>query len=381
MMPAIVPQAGAEMLAGAVNYIEQDCISLEAGGPGDLPVDFAQRYGHAKGLYTMPLYGPWILACNTLLGGAPLVLGPTLTRRLADFRTPRQLEGHLDCELARTGLITPPDAQLPPPARPATLAAWLHVTDACNLECPYCYVRKSGAHMDLKTGQQAIDALLHTASLHGFPTLQLKYAGGEAALHYRMVQQLHAYAVEQAARAGITLQSVVLSNGTVMPHPFASWLAASGVRLMLSVDGRGADNDQQRPYKGGAGGGFAALERNLNERLLPRGIRPDVCITVTGSGAARVGSAVEWALDHGLPFSLNLYREHDLSASFHQLRYEEQTIIAELQAVYAAIERRLPQSPFLNGLLDRVQAQAHSHACGLGHSYVVITHEGRVAPC
>jgi uncharacterized protein len=41
----------------------------------------------------------------------------------------------------------------------------------------------------------------------------------------------------------------------------------------------------------------------------------------------------------------------------------------------------VPTRPFFNGLLDRVQAEAHSHTCGVSQSYVVITHTGQLAQC
>ncbi len=174
---------------------------------------------------------------------------------------------------------------------------------------------------------------------------------------------------------------MVLSNGTVMPAAFADWLAASGVGLMISVDGVGAAHDIQRPWKGGGAGAFAALERNLVGRLLPRGVRPTASITVTGMNAQTAQAAVRWAIGHDLPFSLNFYRESEASARHSQLRYEEQQIIDGMRAAYAVIAELLPARPFLDGLLDRVQAEAHSHACGVGHSYVVITHTGQVAQC
>lgn len=333
-------------------------------------------------LYQSPLSDTWSLLSNTLAGGPPAVMNRAGVERLRTFDTPRPLSDAADRALAEARLIDAPGITYhAPTAQPDTLTAWVHVTNACNLECPYCYVRKSGAKMSLETGRTAIDALLHTARRNGFTALKLKYAGGEAALHYRMVQHLHTYACEQAECAGIALRAVVLSNGTVMPPAFVDWLASSGVRLMLSVDGVGADHDAQRPWKGGGAGAFAALERNLAERLLPRGIRPDICVTITGRNAHTAQGAVRWALGHRLPFSLNFYREHDHAAKHAELRYEEQQIIAGMLAAYAAIEADLPDYPILDGLLDRVQAQSHGHTCGVGRNYVVITHTGQVAQC
>ncbi len=50
-------------------------------------------------------------------------------------------------------------------------------------------------------------------------------------------------------------------------------------------------------------------------------------------------------------------------------------------AAYEVFEEVLPERPFFNGLLDRVQAEAHAHTCGVQHSYLVVSHEGRLAQC
>jgi uncharacterized protein len=370
------------VLVGALSRVESDCACPAAPSPMFSPARTESLYERASELYIAPLREDWTLVCNALAGGAPAVLNTSAMCALDMFATPRLPVSAIDRQLAEAQLITPIDTRSAVPIdRSSTLTAWLHVTNACNLDCPYCYVRKSGAKTSLETGIKAVDALFTTAKQQGFTTIKLKYAGGEAALQYRLVQQIHAYAVRQAEQCGLALQAVVLSNGTVMPVAFADWLALSGVRLMVSVDGVDADHDLQRPWKNGGGGVFHALERNLHERLLPRGIRPDICITITGRTAHNAWKVVAWTIAHGLPFSLNFYRENDQSAKYHELRYEEQGIIAGLLSAYAAVERELPSEPFLDGLLDRVQAQAHSHTCGVGQNYVVITHEGQIAQC
>ena len=41
----------------------------------------------------------------------------------------------------------------------------------------------------------------------------------------------------------------------------------------------------------------------------------------------------------------------------------------------------MPEEPFLNGLIDRGQTHAHTNTCGVGQSYVVVTHTGQIAQC
>ncbi|NNJ11781.1 SPASM domain-containing protein [Chloroflexales bacterium ZM16-3] len=376
-----MPPATPHILIGETAAISTDC-ACPTPPPTASPVRAAGLYQRADGLHRDQIAPGWALLCNTLAGGAPALLSPAAEERLAGFVGPRPLDHPDDLRLAEARLLAQMGAPIGPVAVTVdTLTAWVHVTNACNLECPYCYVRKSSAQMNLSSGQRAIDALIATALRRGFRRLKLKYAGGEAALSYRLIGQIHAYAADQAAQVGVELEAVVLSNGTVMPAAFADWLAASGVRLMISVDGVGADHDRQRPWKGGGAGAFAALERSLVERLLPRGIRPTVSITINGMNAQTAHAAVRWAIGHDLPFSLNFYRESDASAHYRELRYEEQQIIVGMRAAYAVIAELLPTRPFLDGLLDRVQAEAHGHACGVGHSYVVITHSGQVAQC
>lgn len=382
MSPAASDPSQPIVLLGCLPDLATDCACPVPPRAGGAPERAATRWVKAQELYSAPLVDEWLLYCNPLQGGPPSVLSHGAVRRLEQFAAPAALVEAVDEELATARLLVPEGTRpAAPNGAPTQLTAWIHVTNACNLECPYCYIRKSAARMSDATGVRAVDSLITTARRRGFTRLKLKYAGGEAALHYRLIQRLHAYAAEQASACGLELEAVVLSNGTVMPEAFAEWLAGAGVRLMLSVDGVGADHDRQRPWKHGGDGAFTALEANLTTRLLPRGVRPDICITVTGQTAHTAQGAVRWAIEHDLPFALNFYREHEQSASHRELRYEEQQLIVGLLGAYAVVEELLPARPLLDGLLDRVQAEAHGHTCGVGQSYVVITHEGTVAQC
>jgi len=85
------------------------------------------------------------------------------------------------------------------------LTAWLHVTNACNLRCPYCYVHKSNERMDDSVGRDAIDALLRSAGANGFQSLRLKYAGGEASLNSGVLLALRRRrSTEGCVRRGIS---------------------------------------------------------------------------------------------------------------------------------------------------------------------------------
>jgi uncharacterized protein len=109
---------------------------------------------------------------------------------------------------------------------------------------------------------------------------------------------------------------------------------------------------------------------------------PDISITISARNAAGLPRLMEWILDRHLPFSLNFYRENDFSISYEDLRLAEEKIIAGMLGAFKVIEANLPRRNLLASLVDRANLAApHLHTCGVGHSYLVFDHLGRIAKC
>jgi uncharacterized protein len=275
-----------------------------------------------------------------------------------------------------------PDGLPPVPAfgRSSMLTAWLHVSNACNLRCPYCYVSKSADGMDEPTGRAAVEAVIRSAVSHGFTAVKLKYAGGEASLNRLVMMQMHAHARELAARAGLDLHATLLSNGTALPPDLIADLKTEGIRVMISLDGVGADHDIQRPTTAGKPS-FHLVERGIR-RLMEQGHPPHLSITVTNRNAGGLADAVRFALERDLTFSLNFFRDNDCAASFPDLRYQEETMISALLDAFAVIEGSLPRWSVLGSVLDRGQLlEPRQRSCGVGEDYLVIDQRGKVAKC
>lgn len=260
------------------------------------------------------------------------------------------------------------------------LTAWLHVTNACNLRCPYCYVHKSNERMDDSIGRDAIDALLRSASANGFQSLRLKYAGGEASLNSSVLLALHDYAVQGAASRGIGLSAVLLSNGVAIPVRLAGQLKDRDIRVMISLDGIGAAHDAQRPTVTGKPSS-RLVERTI-DRLVEHGLAPHLSITITHRNVAGIAQVVRFALERELTFSFNFFRDNDCAAGFTDLQYQEQELIAGVLDAFAVIGELLPRWSVLGSVLDRGQLiEPRRRSCGVGDDYVVIDQNGQIAKC
>jgi uncharacterized protein len=326
-------------------------------------------------------------------GGAVVVNEPgrNLSRRFAQPATLAEArvcgpERESDAEyvfdrLSRLGFIHPAGQQQRPQfAAGQVLTAWLHVTNACNLRCPYCYVHKSADKMDESTGRASVEAVILSAVRHGFPAVKLKYAGGEASLNHRLMLDLHEHASLLAAQHGIRLHATLLSNGVKLPPALIDSLRAHGIRVMISLDGIGPEHDKQRPFASGKPS-FHFVERTISD-LIERGHAPHLSITITNRNFSGVKDVVRFALERNLTFSLNFFRDNDCSAGFPDLRYEEQAMIASLLETFGVIEELLPRWSVLGSILDRGQLlQPRQRSCGVGQDYVVIDQRGQVAKC
>jgi uncharacterized protein len=260
------------------------------------------------------------------------------------------------------------------------LTAWLHVTNDCNLRCPYCYVAKSAAGMDQSTGYAAVDAVISSAVANGFPAVKLKYAGGEASLNHRLLVKMHARAKSLAAQHGLHLYATLLSNGVALRPALVDTLRDERIRVMISLDGVGDAHDAQRPTIAGRPT-FRLVERTITQ-MIGQGHAPHLSITITSRNSDGIADVVRFALERGLTFSLNFYRDNDHAASFPDLRYEEQAMISGLLSAFAVIEEFLPPWSVLGSVLDRGQLlQPRQRSCGVGQDYLVIDQRGQVAKC
>jgi uncharacterized protein len=365
--------------------------------PGPPPANVlggSVRWVAGREIVDIPLDADHQLLFNPVGRGGVVVLNDSAHRIFRCFREPATFRDAQDSSpglgaeveqvvsrLSQLEMIHPPGQVVRPDfSGGQVLTAWLHVTNACNLRCPYCYVHKSAEGMDEATGRAAVETVIRSAVEHGFPAVKLKYAGGEASLNSRLMVSLHAYARELAADRGLQLYATLLSNGVRLSRALVDTLKADGIRVMISLDGLGGQHDTQRPFVDGRPS-FPFVERTISQ-LIEQDHAPHLSITITNRNASGVAEVVRFALERNLTFSLNFFRDNDCAASFPDLRYEERAMISALLDAFGVVEEFLPRWSVLGSILDRGQLlQPRQRSCGVGQDYVVIDQRGQVAKC
>jgi len=360
-----------------------DCAcSSSSGFISDIAV-FPNSFLSLPNLHHQQINDEYCLIFNPKNNADIAVLNSSALNILESFPFPRTLNDDEDKDIInkmlRSGLLLAEglNEQNLCDAPPRTLSAWLHLTDRCNLRCSYCYLPHVREDMLSETGRAAIDAIFRSAIANKFNQIKLKYAGGESLLRFPLILELHAYAGQLAKEHGLSIDEVVLSNGTLLTDEMAITLKSLNIRLMISMDGKGHYHDSQRPYAGGHGS-FKdvsdAVDMALSYELVP-----NISVTVSSRTAEGLPDIMEWILERELPFSLNFYRENELSASHVDMQLDEQKIINGMKAAFKVIENNLPQSGFLGGIIDKANlSTSHTHTCGVGQNYLVFDQNGQV---
>ena len=307
------------------------------------------------------------------------------TRSQLRARLPSWSDGTVDqvaALLLTFGILSSPQVRREPlrSGQSPTLAAWLHLTDRCTLNCTYCYVRRGKRRMSPDTARRTVEALFRSAQAHHYTRVKLKYAGGEPTLNFVALLAAQKRAEQLSMQTGIALEAALLTNGIRVSDEQIDALLAHNVRVTISLDGVGRFQDAQRPLADQKGSSFALVERTI-ARLLARGLQPHISITITRQSLPGLPELVSYLLDKGLRFAFNFYREPD-GIEQEAMAFSSEDMIAGLRAAYRVIEQKLPRYSLLSTLADRADLQLpHLRTCGAGQNYVAIDCDGSVAKC
>jgi uncharacterized protein len=294
---------------------------------------------------------------------------------------------------------------------------WLHVTNACNLACPYCYVHKDRSAMPDHVFDRTLDAIESTARAATVDRLHVRFAGGEPMLRFDSLRSFVDRAKERCLRHGVRFSAAVLSNGTAVPKGAPEWLRDNGISLSISVDGVEDVQDRMRPRQSGKGS-FDLLRRGL-DAYQGAGIQPYGLVTVGTSNVEGLPELVDFLLDRRMAFRLSLVRDLEWGQGVLDDRHGPDAVrpnrhvpldrlascdppgmltgmaLRRVQRAiglcYDRIEAAMERDFFSARLQPRFRGRHKfcdlepwrpiQRACGAGQNYVAIGHDGAVSPC
>lgn len=252
----------------------------------------------------------------------------------------------------------------------------LHLTDACNLACRYCYVKQDTHYMSEEVARAAVNLAAGTGCHCG-----IIFFGGEPLLCRERIVETVRYAEGLQKDGKGPFHYKITTNGTLLDESFLRYSAEHEIFIALSHDGIQPAHDLNRVHSDGTGT-FADLEARAKLLLQYRPYAP-VMMTVPPNAVAHYLEGVEYLYNLGFRYLIctidyagawtkdtleELERQYQLLAKW----YREKTLA----------EEKFYLSPFevkISSWIHRTHYRAER--CELGKKQISVAPDGTLYPC
>lgn len=267
---------------------------------------------------------------------------------------------------------------------PKSVGVWLHITNACNLSCSYCFVAdKNDVAMSAEVSEATVASLAHTAVVHDLERVIVKFAGGEPTLVMPAVERFRDQLQSALEGTGVRMHTALLSNGTLVDKRVIDFLRRPSSSISISLDGYGDAHDVYRRTRSGAPT-WQRIRSNI-DRLLDHGISPYIMATVSDRTRHALPELVRWIISMGLRTRLSVVREphRDSDQQSELAAYAARMASSFTQALEALEAEDLPFDPRRDLQICelRFERPVFRVACGIGWNHLVVKSDGTLASC
>lgn len=131
---------------------------------------------------------------------------------------------------------------------PFITSVFMNVTEACNMACPYCFVKQNPNVITLQTAKDTADFLIRNAQVQG-DTPSINFFGGEPLLCWDSIIVPLTHYIREDLKTPFTLS--MTSNCILMDREKLEFMKANGISLLFSIDGDEETQNYNRPCKNG----------------------------------------------------------------------------------------------------------------------------------
>ncbi|MCL2488814.1 MAG: radical SAM protein [Oscillospiraceae bacterium] len=255
----------------------------------------------------------------------------------------------------------------------------LHITEACNMRCGYCYIAQKPAFMTKETAFAAVDFALRTGADTRMPGIA--FFGGEPLLMKELIFETVAYAHKKTAGTGQKVLFKITTNGLLLDDEMLRFCGEQGVLVALSVDGDRKAHDRHRLDREGNG----THERVIaaGRKLLVTQPSAPAMITVNPDTLPFLYESVLYLYNVGFRYLICVvnymsgWRERD----FREFK-KQYTLLADFYYEQTMKEEKFYFSPFDVKINSHITNKSYCQdRCTVAQSQVSVGVDGTVYPC
>jgi len=265
----------------------------------------------------------------------------------------------------------------------------LHVTDACNLGCLYCYHSSSKKAnqrkrtMTVEVAEQAIDFLYDQAK--DLPEVGLVFFGGEPILNFKLISKAVQHALEKSETTGKKISLTLTTNGTLLSEEVISFLHNHQIGVTVSIDGLEIIHNKYRPFPDGSPSYRTILKNIENLFRIYNGVPVPARVTVAGS-SENIPDTLDHLLNLGFAeVGFAPVTTDDIASQLNNQEMDQmlkQFQILSQQFLEAALDDRLLGfSNLIDLLLVLHEGEVKNYPCGAGLGLFSVDPDGDLFLC
>lgn len=253
-------------------------------------------------------------------------------------------------------------------------------TRDCNMRCRYCDFPTSKSVplpvMSRNVCQEAIDAYFKLLETKGARHASIHFFGGEPFAAPELVFFAAEYAREEARKSGLQLHLEASSNGLIEKH-FAVWVSETFDCIVLSLDGKKAIQDNQRPAKGRKDAFRTIVETGKILSESPCNLILRSCITQESLPAML--DSVEWMVENFIPETICLEPMSESAQSIRNHLHPPDPWYFSKKFLKA---ERLLRKHHVRCMLSTADLSLTTvSSCPVGHDALIVSPDGSINAC
>ena len=259
---------------------------------------------------------------------------------------------------------------------------WIHLTNSCNLSCPYCYIINKGPyqHMPLSIIRAYLDKLEKTVKKHQLNSLSIRLSGGEPTLCKENIFFLVEEIKNRFAVKGIKTKLILLTNGTILDSNLLQFLALNSIGICISLDGIDEWHNLTRFFTNGKGS-FDLVRENICA-CKKHGLSPTILTTIVENNINGIYPLSKFLIDENLLFRFSVFRDNVGDYPSYSGFIKRTLFILKQCYDYYASAIREGKSTFRHKFAGiHIDKKYHLRSCGIGYSGVAVNHFGNVFSC
>lgn len=249
---------------------------------------------------------------------------------------------------------------------------WFQITDQCNLQCEYCYIKKNTCNPNLKKLLMISDKIIETINKNKIEIATIKISGGEPFYNKNILIKIIEYIRSKNNRIFFN----IVTNGILLNEKDILLLSKYNIQYIVSLDDISLSGNMQR-FKS-----KIVLNKILKNILLIKKLNQYVCVNsvVTKKNINKLPEIANFFVKNQIIFNFTFFKPRSIddlkfipSINSFEKNYKKVLKILFTNKRYFDFE---------NKMFDYLRFFIHkSTSCYAGTNFLAVDREGYVFDC